>query len=279
MALVPVTIQQVQQIQFDRVPSMRGCAPGTRRRLRAVYPNTGRWGKFGPTTLAVSPAYAPCNPAIEVVNPGPCPPLPPLDPVAVATAAAGTAQGLKKAAIITVRPAPWNDPDYRGVRWPQTTPVVLSTFGTLAVPAAQTVQVQNALGGYLGTTGVAIAFAVAGLPATVLSFRPQDAYRADSFTVACQDQQVFTRMLWTVTVNGDVKAGPFSLVGGKAKLALNAHRGDTVAVNAILATGDVFAVGMVVIVDGWLYPVYNSVDDTYNKVLRASPAWPRRETP
>lgn len=274
MSPAPIDFQQIQAIQGAGADVAPSCVP--RGRYRPFHPGASRRWRFGPTTASVGSAYQTCAPQVLVVSPGICQPTPPTDDASVETIAQGVSKGLQGAPLLIARPAPWNEPDYRGVEVPQTASVVLST---LAATSGQVLEVQAALAGYLGTASYPVAAVVAtpGAPAAVLTFRPQDSYRAYEFSVSCQDAEALYLVQWIVTVNGYIHSGPFSLVDGRARLAVKCKRGDTVAVLALLASGDAFTVGLIVKLSGWQYPTLTSVDGTYTKVLRQSPSWPRKD--
>lgn len=270
----PISLDQIQEITDATRGPRTPCLPGPRRRLIPV--QIGYCVQppcFGPSAAAVPSGWRSCEPAKSVVEARPCEPPPEVDQESVETVAQGVAQGLRSAPSIVVRPAPWVEPDYRGVRFPQTATVVLTT---LAAASVQVTAVAAALRGPFSGATVGTAVATAGSPVAVLTFQATDSYRADELVVACQDQEVLYGVQWTVTVNGDLRAGPFSVIGGRAPLALNARRGDSVAVNAILPSGATLCVGVLVLVNGWQYPALNQVDGTYTKSLRTSPSWPRR---
>lgn len=109
----------------------------------------------------------------------------------------------------------------------------------------------------------------------MLSFQAQDDWTGDELTVCCQDQEILYLSQWSASVNGKLVCGPVALLGGKAKLNIQAKYGETVSIDVTLAAADAFAVGLVVGIDGWLHPSLLSVDGTYPKVLRSSPSWPK----
>lgn len=271
---VPVDLRQVQAIEGARGP--RGKLTKVWHRMVPVRAGSRLRARFGPTSVRVSRAVTEteCGRSPVVHSPCAAPPLPDLE--RAETIASGVSEGLRRAPLLATTPAPWIAPDFRSKRYPQTTVVALNTFGNTDV---RTVQVQKALAGYLGTTNFTVATAnlTAGTPSSVLAFRAPDAYRADELVIACQDLQILYLTRWTVTVNGNIVAGPFALVGGRAPLNLQARRDDAISVNAILATGDAFAVGAEILLNGWIFPALKTTDGTYDRQLRSSPGWQREE--
>lgn len=278
----PINLKQVQAIQLDAAPG--GIAPLPRRwkTLRRVRAGTDNSRHYGPTARKIGPVGAEptsCGPLAEVVarHPDFCEVRrPKTNRESVEAVAAGVAEGLRRAPLLSTSPAPWTAPNFRGTRFPQTAVIALSTFATTNV---RTAQVQAAMAGYLGTTNypVTAILATAGSPVEVISFRCPDSYVSDGFVVACQDHEFLYQAKWTATVNGKLVAGPFALVGGKAPLNVQAKRDETVAINCIPATGDSFSLGLEVLVNGWTYPSLASTDGTYDRVLRKSPNWLREE--
>ncbi len=277
----PISLRQVQAIQGARAGGTPQVRPAPWRKLRRVHAGTAIAVAFGATGSVIGSAKGvptSCGPVVEVVAEqiNRCPPLTPFDPNSIETIAAGVSEGLRRAPLVSTSNAPWVEPDFRGVRYPQTNVLCLSTFTAGDVRA---VQVRRAMAGYLGLTAYPVpeVVATAGTPATVLSFRAPDSYVGDSFEVCCQDHEILYLAKWTATINGKVQAGPFALVEGKAKLNLQAKRDETLAINVILASGDSFAVGLEVILNGWTFPSLKSTDGTYNRTLRQSPNWFRAE--
>lgn len=273
-------LNQVQSIQGRILAPRPGSVPKNKgRKLCPVKPGLRTVVAYGPTTAGVGSCWKPqCGEPKQVVlvNPTECVPPPKADIQAVQTIAVGVSEGLRRAPLLVSDVAPWNEPGFRGVRFPRSATVVLSTFGTSSVV---TTQVRRAMAGYLLITGVTVtAIAItAGSPNVVLAFQAPDAYHGEELVIACQDQEILFNSQWTVTVNGLIQAGPFSVVGGRAPLNLQTKRGDTVAVNVIPVSTDVFAVGMVVLVNGWTYPATGQSDGTYSRILRESPTWQRQE--
>ena len=276
---LPIRLTQIQAIQGLASPmdGRKGQGPDWRR-MRKVPLGLRPQVHFGPSAITIDSDYrALCGPMDEVVlAPERCQPRPKVDRTGVEEIAAGVAEGLRRAPLSVSEPAPWVDPGFRGTPFPQDDTVALNTFGNTAV---QTVQVQQAIAGYLGTTNYTVATvnATAGTPAPMLAFRVPDNYVGRELLVACQDQEILYLSRWTVTVNGKLAWGPGRLVDGRAGLNVQATRGQTVAVNIILATGDVFAVGVVRQVNGFIYPSPTVTDGTYGKSLRTSPSWAREE--
>lgn len=270
-----ITLDQVQAIQAATGPRRLGPAPIDWKRLKRVRIGTNNSVAYGPTSVSSTETRGLCGPVDLVVS---CPALPPphLDRDEAETTAAGVAEGLRRAPIIVTDEAPWNEPGFRGQMFPQTARVVLSTFGA---SNTRTVQLQRAMAGYIGTTNAVIATAVpvAGTPVAVISFQVTDTYKGCEVVVECQDHQILYLSRWTVTKNGRNEVNPFFLYGGRARCNIQAKRGDTIALNIIAATGDSFAVPCEVTVNGWTYPTINQTDGTYNRVLRSSPNWQRRE--
>ena len=271
-----ITLNQVQAIQGASAPRRLGPAPPDWRKFRRVRAGTLIGIRYGPTSTRTGmPTRGLCGPTVIVVA---CPPRPKpvVDRDAAETTAAGVAEGLRRAPLISNEPVPWIEPGFRSQRYPRTARVVLSTFGAANT---RTVQLQRAMAGYIGTTNAVIATAVpaALTPVAVISFQCPDSYRGDRVVVACQDHQILYLSQWTVTINGRNASGPFFLIGGEAPINVNARRDDTVALNIIVPTGDSFAVPVEALVEGWIYPSVNQTDGTYSKVLRRSPDWSAEE--
>lgn len=271
---VPIDLRQVQAIQGAQGPKLKPVEKW--RRMVPVRAGSKIRTRFGPTSARVSRVVTIDECGSYPVVHAPCvlPAKPDVDQAE--TIAAAVAEGLRRAPLLATTPAPWVAPDFRSQRFPQTTVVVLNTFGNTDV---RTVQAQRALASYIGTTNFTVATAnlTAGTPGSVLSFRAPDAYHADELVVACQDLQLLYLTRWTVTVNGRIVSGPFALIGGRAPLNLNARRDDAISVNAILATGDAFAVGAEILLNGWIFPALKTTDGTYDRQLRSSPGWQREE--
>lgn len=284
MTAIPVSLDQVQAIQgasggpiaVAECPVPTG--KGTRLRpVRLWY--SGNCG-FGPTTRSVKRGFVPeCQGEQNVVAlTAECPPpSAPSDEDEVNAISRGVQRGLKHAPLVVVEPAPWVEPSYRGVRYPISEVVCLSTFGSTD---PRSISVQNALASYLTTTNYPITYVtvVAGQASVIFYWQAYDSWTGDELVVECQDQEILYLTQWTVSVNGSLKCGPFSLIGGRFPVNLQVRKNETVAVSAILAPNDAFAVGIGILLNGWLHPSSSQTDGTYNKVLRASPGWPRTET-
>lgn len=242
MSQIPVAVNQVQGIRARKRPKGH-CAPNTNRRLKGINPGVERYSHFGPTTLSVGLEYRTCVPPTEIL--GACNPAEPQNPSVVPVPPAAT------------ETVPWQQPGYRGVQFPKTVIAAISTFGATNV---RTVWVQRALAGYNTTTNfpvtaIALTAGATPQPSIVLSFQAPDNYVGNELFVSCQDQRLLYACQWTATVQGVVKAGPFSIISGSAQLNLQAKKDETIAISIIPALNDVFAVGIEVLLTGWYYPL------------------------